>query len=363
VLTFILLTGRMPFSGPEPEQIREIKAGNWMKKKIVNWAALSWEAKEFVEKLLTVDPQARMTALDALTHPFITEGSPSNRDRAATEVQPEVVAALVGFSKASNLRRAVMEVMAWSLSSDEQAAVREQFMAIDTNCQGTITMAELRTALMAGGVSEDLVLPIFQALDGAKDEEIHYSEFLAAMVSTRIVVHEDLLKTTFRRFDIEASGYITVENLKEMLGDSFDGVPIEELLKEADYLKDNRISYDEFVEYLIHSDIQSRSANQGMRNTALGLIDQEIEKGGEENIDNSIGHYSYMTPEIKNLLQSSMSCLSPRQAPSTKKRHSKVKPVAAKTKTHCGEWLKLDSCCMSPLLALVARRAPGKQVS
>ena len=40
----------------------------------------------------------------------------------------------------------------------------------------------------------------------------------AAMLSTRIQLHGDLLLKTFRRFDKDSSGYITVENLKEVLG-------------------------------------------------------------------------------------------------------------------------------------------------
>jgi len=160
--------------------------------------------------------------------------------------------------------------MAWSLSSEEQAAVRDQFEAMDENCQGTITLAELRNALIRSDVAEETVEPIFRALDGAKDEEIHYSEFLAAMVSTRIALHDELLNTTFRRFDVDNSGYITVENLKDVLGDSFDGIPIEALLKEADFKRDNKISYEEFIHFLGRG-----GGRPSMRQATLGIIDSE----------------------------------------------------------------------------------------
>ena len=50
---------------------------------------------------------------------------------------------------------------------------------------------------------------IFQALDTTQSDEIHYSEFLAAMVSTRIAMHDDLLLAAFKRFDCDNSGRIT----------------------------------------------------------------------------------------------------------------------------------------------------------
>merc|ERR1711971_1074319 len=60
----------------------------------------------------------------------------------------------------------------------------------------------------------------------------------------------DLLKTTFKKFDTDNSGFITVENLREVLGDTFDGAKVNELLAEGDILKDGRISFAEFVAYL-----------------------------------------------------------------------------------------------------------------
>merc|ERR1712060_27065 len=57
-------------------------------------------------------------------------------------------------------------------------------------------------------------------------------------------------KTAFRRFDTDNSGYITVENLQDVLGGTFESNEIEHLMKEADILKDGRISYEEWIVYL-----------------------------------------------------------------------------------------------------------------
>merc|ERR1711862_1093450 len=100
------------------------------------------------------------------------------------------------------------------------------------------------------------------ALDSNEDDEIHYSDFLAAMVSTQIALHDGLLYDTFKRFDTDNSGYITVENLKELLGESYDGVNVECLLSEATTIQDReRISYATFASYL--KGTQSSSFTEG----------------------------------------------------------------------------------------------------
>merc|ERR1712232_1162666 len=133
--------------------------------------------------------------------------------------------------------------------------------------QGTITLSEMKTALESLNVQDEQVKQIFSALDTAADQEIHYSEFLAAMVSTRIRLHDELLRSTFERLDCDHSGYITPQNLRDVLGDDFSGARMEDLIKEADFLDDGRISYDEFITFLERTSTRTCSWAQGRRAT------------------------------------------------------------------------------------------------
>ena len=47
--------------------------------------------------------------------------------------------------------------------------------------------------------------------------------------------------------DSDDSGYISAENLREFLGDDLPQDEIDEIIKEADITKDNKISYSEFL--------------------------------------------------------------------------------------------------------------------
>jgi len=245
VIGFILLSGYMPFSGPESVQTKCIQEGRYSLKPD-KWNKVSKEAIHFTQSLLQTNPDRRLTAQAALEHPWIT-----NRNKRGQEVDENVVTALRQFGQASKFRRCAVQMMAWSLSNEERALVRQHFVSLDQNNQGTITLSELRKVLVEKfHVSDEETLQIFNALDSNSNEEIHYSDFLAAMVSTQIAMHDDLLRIAFKKFDTDRSGYITLDNLKQILGETFEGESVEELLSEADQLKDNRISYAEFVSYL-----------------------------------------------------------------------------------------------------------------
>jgi len=253
VIVFILLAGYMPFSGQKDACTKAILEGRYnMKEK--RWKKVTGTGRNFMESLLKVDPAQRPTAIQAMEHPWIAELSSSNgvpTNESGVIVDDSIVHSLREFGKASKFRRACMSMMAWSLSSEERSKVSRYFLEIDKSKEGTITLDELKQVFVGKlNVLDAEVMQIFDTLDTNKDDRIHYSDFLAAMVSTRISMHDDLIRNAFDRFDADSSGYITVDNLRQILGDTFEGAEVEQLLSEADFLRDGRISYSEFVAYL-----------------------------------------------------------------------------------------------------------------
>jgi len=265
VIAFILLCGYMPFSGSEEVQKTNILAGKYTLKKD-RWSTVSKEALSFVQGLLEVNPRKRFSADVALEHPWIHK----RHEMAGVEIDRGIVDGLRQFGQASKFRRCCMELMAWSLSNEERAPVREYFVSMDKSNQGTILLSEFKHVLMDKfHVPEDETLAAFEALDTNHDATIHYTDFLAAMVSTRVVMHDDLLKAAFRRFDTDSSGFITAANLRQVVGDHFGGAEPETLLSEADFLKDNRISYAEFVSYIRGTPLEIHQAEHISRSRRL----------------------------------------------------------------------------------------------
>lgn len=297
VITFILLSGYMPFSGSQKKQTADIIAARPNLKQD-KWDYVSAPAQDFTFRLLEKSPDNRLTAMQALDHEWIQgrgRQSQINIDNGIRE-------ALRQFGQASRFRRCCMEMMAWSLSNEERAKVRDYFIAMDANKHGTISLAELRSVMMDKfDIHDEEVLSIFRSMDTNNDEQIHYSDFLAAMLNHRIVLHDDLLHAAFRKFDHDSSGYITVDNLKQVLGDSFDGEEVKELLKEADILKDNRISYAEFVAY-IRGEPLERHANVAGR-----LIDARFCKEDDASEPRMLIFKDSVVQKVSKVLSSSSS--------------------------------------------------------
>jgi len=280
VVAFLLLAGTMPFSGPHEEQMEKIMAGNYSLPEL-RWGHISAEGKDFVISLLQLDPDRRLDARAALAHPWIAGSSAKN----SVEVDETIISALRSFGKASKFRRCCMMMMAWSLSSEEREGVHQYFLALDTSREGTISLEELRQVLVEKfDITDVETKEILSSMDSNHDEMIHYSDFLAAMLSTRIELHDDLLQSAFSKFDADNSGYITVKNLKEVLYGTVEDSEIETFIQEADQLQDGRLCYTDFVCYL-RGEEPSGPAGHAIRFDSETLADAIIDKEVRQAVD------------------------------------------------------------------------------
>ncbi|XP_013777029.1 serine/threonine-protein kinase H1 homolog [Limulus polyphemus] len=87
VITFILLSGTFPFDAKQDAVILKLVLKGSYSLSSEVWEEVSDKAKDFVRVLLLCDPQQRLTAVQALKHPWIAEepGSPSlGRRKSAT---------------------------------------------------------------------------------------------------------------------------------------------------------------------------------------------------------------------------------------------------------------------------------------
>jgi len=268
VIVFILLVGYMPFSGSsEQATIEAIKSGKYSVRKD-RWARVTPQGFDFVRKLLRVNPEERMTATMALNHSWLTTRSGLVR---RSSVDNAMADALVAFANASRFRRACMQLMAWSLTAEERAEVRGAFLEMDKDKTGTIKLWELKQVLLERfSMPEDESTKVFQVLVTNNDDQIHYSDFLAAMVAGRLRLHEELLDDVFRRFDTDGTGKISPENFKALLGKD---TPVDDFMREADKDQDGYISYAEFIAYLQAGKADSETEEQVHR-----LIDSELDK-------------------------------------------------------------------------------------
>jgi len=264
VITFLLLSGDPPFGGcggPEPlMQVREnILRGQFEFEPEDVWDNVSRQAKDFIKKLLVTDPNRRPTAREVQTSAWLREWA--NKDRKAKDnvLNPNVVTALVNFKEYSDMRKLLCEVLSFTLLPDQIADLRQEFEKLDTDGSGEISLAGLKQVLISnagsgslGALTEEEVEDIFNAMRVRKTEtRIHWHEFIAAGLS-QCKVDDRNLKLAFDRLDADHKGYITFENVTDLLGN--DPSQSEDAMQrmwgdsmKACNSKHARITYEDFL--------------------------------------------------------------------------------------------------------------------
>jgi len=303
VIAFILLMGYMPFTGSDDDIRAAVTSGQYRIDQ-PRWQKLSENSRGFLQSLLVTDPDQRLSANQALQHAWIDERNAVCVTE-ESHLDDAIVSSLMDFARASHFRRACMSMMAWTLSNEERAEVRKAFIEIDKDKSGTITMYELKRILAERvSITDSQVLQIFNALDSNNKEEVNYSDFLAAMMASRIAMHDDVVVAAFKRFDVDKSGYITVGDLLQVMGSTMGKAEAKQLVEEADISADGRISLDEFVAY-----VQSSEGDAQM--TALEkLVDGEIALEKADVTPQSPRNPGKQTKQTK---QTSMTSLTPTQ--------------------------------------------------
>ena len=117
VITYMLLCSKRPFHNRKREvTIDKIMAGDYGRLEGGPWRRISGEAKEFVRKLLVVDPKDRMTATEGLAHPWLEESFHTKNqidaavDESEKETQMAVGASLKNYKNELELKKIALNV-------------------------------------------------------------------------------------------------------------------------------------------------------------------------------------------------------------------------------------------------------------
>ncbi|KAL6547070.1 Calcium-dependent protein kinase 33 [Orobanche minor] len=244
---YILLSTNFPFHAETDEgRIEAIKEG---KVDLTShpWPLISSDAKDIIRRMLTVDPEKRITVAEALEHPWLKQdGEASDKS-----IDSAILIRIKQFMAMNKLKKLALKVIAENLSAAERQGLKQIFNNMDTDGSGAITYEELRTGLIKLGskLSEEEIQLLVEAVDIDKNGTIDYYEFTMATMHPHRVDDEEKLYKAFRHFDKDKCGYITRDELSQAMAQYGigDGTIIDEVLDDVDANNDGKINYDEFV--------------------------------------------------------------------------------------------------------------------
>lgn len=249
VILYILLSGEPPFDGNnENEILTRILKGDYSLSTSV-WNNISKEAKSLITKLLTYDESQRISSSEALQDPWVVKNS-KVYDKSTFEVLP-IFNNLKKFSSKQKLQRSILTFIASQLlNKEETGELAQLFRQIDQDSDGKISKEELlkeyeKRFSKARALEE--VEKIMEEVDTDKSGFIDYTEFIVATMTKEKLLTRKNLERSFKAFDKDNSGKITLEELKDFLGNETIGSQEawEELLKD-DENNNNGLDLAEF---------------------------------------------------------------------------------------------------------------------
>lgn len=279
VVMFILLVGYPPFYGASDAEVMS---------KVIKWkftfAGTEWEsisnsAKDLISKLLDMDPRRRASASQALEHAWFKDSLGDDK-----VISTDVYTRLRDYCHQHVLKRIVLNVIAKNVKVDEIATLKKAFAAIDTESKGYLTLSELDQALRSSGhgaTAEDIKM-IMSKLDMNQKGVISYHEFLAASMQKKLYLQEERIFWAFSRMDHDDSGYITQQDLEQIVKEyHFDHVRVLDLLDGVDLNHDGQIDYYEFLTLMRG---QRPAAGKAVASKPMGKVCSRENTGNADNM-------------------------------------------------------------------------------
>jgi len=182
---------------------------------------LSKEARNFLNMLLAYDPQKRITAEDALQHPFIKNSAQVGLTRVQmpNQINNTLPAKMDAFAKAPPLERIGRLAIAHTISQctdKELIEVRLMFRTLNKSGNGKLSISEIKDGLEQDGFA----LPpnfgeVLAVCSSSGSETLNFNEFMACNLPD-CFLNEQLCATVFRLLDRDGNGLLGPEDLKIM---------------------------------------------------------------------------------------------------------------------------------------------------
>ncbi|OXB73722.1 UNVERIFIED_CONTAM: hypothetical protein H355_014957 [Colinus virginianus] len=236
VMMYILLCGYPPFNAPSDSGImNKVRVGHYTFPDN-EWCLVSHQAKDLISRLLDRHPRTRITAEQALRHPWFAKHGPDER---LDPLGLDILSKFRRFQGLSRLKKLALTVIAQHLDDSEIEGLKQVFTQLDTEGDGVLTAEEIRRGIERSGVHlpPDLVLEdVLREVDMTGTGSIDYTEFIAACLHQSHYIREEACRAAFRVLDINGDGHISrYECDRDTLADnltshSYKFVPVEEVL-------------------------------------------------------------------------------------------------------------------------------------
>ena len=264
VVLYCLVVGDYPFKGKNHKEIiKNIRTGR------LSFPEDFKASRDFIDLInncLQKDPNKRLSAKEALNHPFFTS---HKINEFFIHVTPAFLNKTINNIKKYDPKN-TLQTLCFSYfvhnypNQDDIILINKIFIKFNTTNDGVLTKeqfkAGLKKYLFKGkknkAAAEKEANDIFEKLDENKNGGIECEEFLRAGIDKKLLKNKKVLKFTFDFLDKNRNGEISVEELKDVFRNegelnAEEEKNIIELVKSIDTDLNGKISFDEFYNMML----------------------------------------------------------------------------------------------------------------
>uniref|UniRef100_A0A164WP49 non-specific serine/threonine protein kinase n=1 Tax=Daucus carota subsp. sativus TaxID=79200 RepID=A0A164WP49_DAUCS len=258
VIAYILLCGSRPFWARTESGIFRavLKADPSFDE--TPWPSLSPDAVDFVKRLLNKDYRKRLTAAQALSHPWL-----ANCHDVKIPLDMIIYKVVKAYICSSSLRKAALGALAKTMTIPQLAYLREQFALLGPSKSGFISLQNFKLAVTKNcteAIKDSRVLDFANMVGSLQYRKLDFEEFCAAAISVHQLEGMDSWEQHARRayelFEKDGNRPIMIEELASELGLS-PSVPVHVVLQDWIRHSDGKLSFLGFVR-LVHG-VSSRA--------------------------------------------------------------------------------------------------------
>lgn len=253
---------------------------------------MSNPAKNFISDLLMFNAKDRPEAREARQSLWLNMRLTSSV-RTATEADMDAAAiSLENYSAHKTLQKLALMVIAHKSNSAEIGFLRNVFKRYDKDRNGCIELPEFKQCLSKYQYTDEHMEKLFKSADLDGSGKLRYTEFLAATIESTDLVTEERLAEAFDRLDTDDSGYISVGDLRELLGEDVPKQYVQQVIAEVGVEQNTRVTYEDFLDmWRQELEDRSMSAWRGiskqrtvsvLADEMLASTDDEMQSGEED---------------------------------------------------------------------------------
>lgn len=262
VMLHMFLVGKAPFDGEEDDEIlMKIKQGKFNTKN-TKFLNSSKEVQDLIKKLLEVKVDKRLSAREALQHPWFVKYNAKKMFYSLGEDKiRQYVNRLIRYKINSKFQQIILAFIVHNINNTQEIIeIKKIFAIFDKDADGRLTKEELYEGLCRYEKEEtitNIIDDLFIVLNGSNNEYIQFEEFVRGCLNKKELLTDQLLTYAFKFIDKDNTGLITPEKLKVCFGNTSSQVVttidvFKAIISEVSHSNDDQVNYEEFKQMMLN---------------------------------------------------------------------------------------------------------------